>query len=399
MKTKNIFSIAVAMLFINFAVAQSSAVQNARLSYNDALALVANNDMETMSPEDLTKVKNKIADAIKFIEPAISHEKTSVKEKTWRYRGDIYQLLGRFISKDGFSELSKDPVKLGADSYIKAMELDTKNRYEDENKRGLAIMENIAVNDGINKYNLEDFAGAYQSFDNACMMAEKMGIVDSTAITNAGLSANRAEDYENAIKYYRTALDMNFPDRNLYILTYDALNKMGDKEQALAILREGLQKFPADQDLLITEINVYLNDGKLEEALGNLEKSLENDPENAMLRYTAGSVYDSLDKKPEARAAYEKAIALNPDYFEANYNLGASYYNEAAGIIKDVNQMDLNATKAMKEGTEKATALFTTALPYLEKAYEIEPTDPGTVQSLKEIYVRLNMLDKIKAMK
>ncbi|MBK6776640.1 MAG: hypothetical protein IPG74_12680 [Flavobacteriales bacterium] len=34
-----------------------------------------------------------LAKAAEFIEPAISHETTSQKEKTWRYRGDIYRLI------------------------------------------------------------------------------------------------------------------------------------------------------------------------------------------------------------------------------------------------------------------------------------------------------------------
>jgi hypothetical protein len=36
------------------------------------------------------------------------------------------------------------------------------------------------------------------------------------------------------------------------------------------------------------------------------------------------------------------------------------------------------------------------ALPYLEKADAIQPADAVTLQTLKEIYTRLNMLDKVK---
>lgn len=34
-----------------------------------------------------------LAKAAEFIEPAISNEGTMMKEKTWRYRGDIYRLI------------------------------------------------------------------------------------------------------------------------------------------------------------------------------------------------------------------------------------------------------------------------------------------------------------------
>ncbi|MCB0815496.1 MAG: hypothetical protein KDB87_20315, partial [Flavobacteriales bacterium] len=35
-----------------------------------------------------------LAKAAEYIEPAISHEATMGKDKTWRYRGDIYRMIG-----------------------------------------------------------------------------------------------------------------------------------------------------------------------------------------------------------------------------------------------------------------------------------------------------------------
>ncbi|MFT4661014.1 MAG: tetratricopeptide (TPR) repeat protein [Patiriisocius sp.] len=399
MNKKYLSSLVMIMFLAGTIVAQNSKVASAKLAYDDATSVMAGSDMESLPQEDLEKIKSKLTAAVGYIEPATTHEKTAIKEKTWRYRGDIYQLLSRFLEKPGFSDISPNPVELGAESYMKALDLDTKGSYEKENTLGLSIMQNISVNSGINLYNVEDYAGAYKHFDSANMMADKMGIVDSTAIFNAGLSADRAGDNTNAMMYYRKAIDMKFPDPSLYKFLYDVTVKGGDKEQALKVLKEGRVAHPNDQGLLIDEVNVYLEDDNLEEALSNLEMSLKNDPDNSVLNYSAGSVYDNLGKMPEARAAYDKAISLNPDYFEANYNLGASYYNEAAAIIKDVNQMSLSQSKEMAVGTEKANGLFNMAMPFLEKAHELDAEDASTVQSLKEIYVRLKMTDKYKSLK
>jgi len=299
----------------------------------------------------------------------------------------------------GFAEVAANPIQLAADSYIKAMELDTKGSSKAENIQGLTIMETISVNEGINHYNAGTFDKAFKHFDAANMMAEKMGIVDSTAIFNAALSADRGEDFVNAEKYYRKAIDMNFPDPALYKFLFDTKMNLDKKDEAFEVLKEGRAKHPDNQGLIIDEVNLYLQDDRLEEALENLELSLKNDPDNAVLNYSAGSVYDNLGKTDQARVAYEKALSLKPDYFEANYNLGASYYNEAAAIIKEVNDMPLSKTKEMDAGTEKAKTIFAQALPFLEKAYSLDANDASTIASLKEIYVRLNMLDKVKAMK
>lgn len=400
MRTKYFLSVLAATMMSVMVFAQSKNVASARLAYQDATSIMQSAGLEEMGQEDLEKIKNKLMDAVNYIEPATTDAKTSIKEKTWRYRGDIYQLISRMLDKPGFKEIVNDPIGLAGESYMKAMELDKKGSYKNENMQGLTVMENIAVNNGINKYNANEFNGAFKDFELACKLADKMGVVDTTAVFNAGLSADRAENYETAAVYYQKGIDMNFKDTDkLYKFLYDATLKSAGKEKAMEVLNEGIEKYPNNQGLLIDLVNVYLEDGNQEGAKSVLEKSVNNDPNDPVLRYSVGSVYDNLGKKDEARAAYEEAIKLDPNYFEANYNLGASYYNDAAAIIKEVNQLGLNETKKMEEGTAKANALFTQAMPYLEKAYELQPEDPSTVRSLKEVYVRLKMTDKIKNMK
>jgi len=399
MNIKYFFSLTLIICFTQVGFAQNSKVQSARLAYNDAVGVFQGGDIEAIGQEDLDKIKNYLTKAVEYIEPATKHEKSAPKEKTWRYRGDIYQLLSRFLSKPGFSEVSPDPIRTAADSYAKAMELDSKGSSKAENIQGLTVMENISVNEGINKYNASDFAGAFKHFDAACMIADQMGIVDSTAIFNAGLSADRAEDMENAAKYYRKAIDMNFPDPGLFKFLYDSKVKMGQKEAAFDVLKEGLTRHPNNQGLMIDLVNVYLQDDRLEEALAYLEKSVTNDPDNAVLNYSVGSVYDNLGRKEDARTAYVRALEIDPEYFEANYNLGASYYNEAAAMVKEANDLPPSKKKEFDAGIEKANGLFNKALPYLEKAHQLDAEDPSTIQSLKEIYVRLKMTEKYKSLK
>ena len=63
------------------------------------------------------------ATAASYIEQAIENPKANVKNKTWRYRGEIYLN----ISKDStLFAAFPDALTIAKDSYMKAKELDTK---------------------------------------------------------------------------------------------------------------------------------------------------------------------------------------------------------------------------------------------------------------------------------
>ena len=59
---------------------------------------------------------------------------------------------------------------------------------------------------------------------------------------------------------------------------------------------------------------------------------------------------------------------------------------EAANEIMDPTEYN----KAFEEAKE----VFANALPYMERARELNPTDLDTLTSLKELYYRLQMTDK-----
>jgi hypothetical protein len=85
----------------------------------------------------------KYADAATYIDEAITVEKAMAKEKTWRYRGEIYLN----IAKDT-ALMAAFPQALwtAKESYIKARELDTKGNYEREIVTGLGIVQTTAAN-------------------------------------------------------------------------------------------------------------------------------------------------------------------------------------------------------------------------------------------------------------
>ncbi|HQU40485.1 MAG TPA: tetratricopeptide repeat protein, partial [Chitinophagales bacterium] len=101
----------------------------------------------------------------------------------------------------------------------------------------------------------------------------------------------------------------------------------------------------------------------------------------------------------EAVGAYRKAIDINPGNFDNYLNLGALYYNTAIEINKKMINLPLDADKEYAELESRRNELYKEALPYFEKALEIDPENIPTMQALKEIYAKTNNFEKMKEIK
>ena len=95
--------------------------------------------------------------------------------------------------------------------------------------------------------------------------------------------------------------------------------------------------------------------------------------------------------------AYKKAIQLKPDYFDPVFNLGALYVNKAVIYDDRAKNLPLDAEAEFKTQKAEADKYLEAAIPYLEKATEMQPTDVSTLSSLKQIYIRQQKMDKVKA--
>ncbi len=61
--------------------------------------------------------------------------------------------------------------------------------------------------------------------------------------------------------------------------------------------------------------------------------------------------------------------------------------------------LPLDAEAEYKKMETKRNELYIAALPYFEKAHQINPDDVPIIQSLKEIYAKTNNMEKMNEMK
>ena len=325
-----------------------------------------------------------------YIEQAILIDKSNTKEKTWRYRGEIYLNISRDSS---LTMEYPNALRISMESYLKATELDLKGRYEDESKLGLAQVQIEANGKGISYYNTTSFDLAASSFDLAAEVARTFDIVDTMAVYNSALCYEKANMTDMAIERYRDCADIKYQVPNVFLFISTLYRNSDNDEEALKVLQEARVSYPREQSLIIEELNIYLTNKDFERAKANLELAAEQDPTNEILWFSLGSVFDNLGNYDEAIIAYQKAIVVKSDYFDANYNLGALYFNKAVLGINEANEMwkpRMTRTEAanQKKLEEDSKSMFVTARPYLETAFNVDPTDLETVRSLKDIYAR-----------
>ena len=339
--------------------------------------------------------KNDLAGAKEQIDAAIVHEKTADKPKTWFVKGEVYEAISKAENADA---LAPNALAEAVAAYNKAKELEGKETatyYVFADQRIEGIWGGF-LNEGATAYQESDFGKAAELFGKAADIKPQ----DTTSLMYAGIAAQQNEDHKLALTYYYRLLGANYKSVDIYSsIIYLERAKNEDNDKALEVVQMAKRDFPENKDFPKEEINILIVTGKSDEAKKALEDAIAAEPSNANLYYNYAILSDELKDNAAARANYKKALEFNPEYFDAAFNLAVNYYNEAADILKEANNMDIKTyQKKGKQVEDKAMAIFKESLPYWEQAHKINPSDLTTVETLQVIYTRLKMMDKAEEM-
>jgi tetratricopeptide (TPR) repeat protein len=344
--------------------------------------------------------------AKEYIDKTVEHSQTKEDARSWFYRGNVYLSI-HMSEEPEYKSLDDNALEIALDSYIKAQEYDTRKEYYTDIITNLFLISEQFYNIGVESYNEAAYLKAMKAFEKSMEVTQQMGSLDTMAMFNVALTAEVAGEFEVARKYYRNLLEMEYYTPDIFMSMGRISMAEGDTIKALEHIKSGREMYPDDFNLLINEINVYLLSGEVEKAVDQLELAVEKDNTNPTIFFAVGVAYDQLKtEKPESEAeyfekaekAYEKAISLDPGYFDPTYNLGALYVNSAAVLIEEANKLPLDKDKEYNALIEKANEYLNKAMPSLERALDIQPDDFNSMVSLKEIYTRLNKLEKLQEM-
>ncbi|MDA8596313.1 tetratricopeptide repeat protein [Flavobacteriaceae bacterium] len=317
--------------------------------------------------------------------------------------------------------------------------------YEEE--RGMSTYSELVVdklnalisdasNSASEAYQEENFKKAAQEYYHVYTLSPK----DTSFLENAGLASYFAKEYKNSIKYFQLLLDIGYtgiyteykakstsdgsmqrfaskkdmesqvkfglvedpqevphPSRVPGIVKNIAFNyiALDENEKALEIFKAEREKDPNNYDLVINEANVYFRMGDTAKFKELLELAVSIKPDDPNLHYNIGVMNMETGEVDASMENFKKAIELKPDYIDAYINLGAATLKKAEPIVEEMNKNLSNFDKydALQL---KQLEFYREAIPYFEKAFDLDQGNISVAQTLSGIYEQLEMYDKQK---
>ena len=365
------------------------------------LALVSVSIGAMSQKGNVTKALNlidqgELVKAKETLDPALVHPKSANLPNTFYAKGRLAQAA----YENGNTTLFSDPLSEAYAAYEKAMELDPKGQIKKRilTTRAYGILSDSFLEQGGNQFEAGDFAGALKSFEAQISIVESDNYIwgiDEALYYNAGIAAVNAGKHDVAIDYFKKCAELEYLGITPYYQMYEAYLAKGDTVSAEATLMKLPTLFPDDPTVTLQLIDLYIKSGKNDLAQKYITDAKRNDPSNSILYFASGIIYLNEEKFDEAIVELQKSIDIDPDMFDAQYGIGAAYINKAASMYRDAETiMDVNLYNT---AIDSANEVYTNALPYMEKALQLSPDDPYTMQNLKELYYRLRMTEKYDA--
>lgn len=171
-------------------------------------------------------------------------------------------------------------------------------------------------------------------------------------------------------------------------------------EQAKAAISEARQLNPDDDSLMLEEANLYLKLSDYDRYKIIVSELLQKNPTNADLVYNLAVITSNSDKKM-AETYYLRTIEINPQYTNAYLNLAILKLEPEKAIIDEMNTLGTSEkdNKRYEVLKKQREVIFKGALPYLEKAQELDPANEQVYQTLYNVYGALEMDDARKSLK
>jgi len=277
-------------------------------------------------------------------------------------------------------------------------------------------------------YEKKEYAIASNDFEHAYRASVK----DTVYLYYAAATAVNLQDYDRALNLYKELKDLGYTGieqqfyatnvetgeedildkntRDLYVkakshikpgerkteskkseivkniaLIYVSKN---DNDNALAAMKDAREESPDDINLLLSEANIYYKMGNKEEFKRLLELATSKDPKNPELQYNLGVIASESDHPEDAMGYYKKAIELDPNFINAYINSAALVLNKEQALIEEMNGLGTSKKDDLRydELRQMRQDVYKDAIPYLEKALEIDPKNLSAAKTLHNIY-------------
>ena len=214
---------------------------------------------------------------------------------------------------------------------------------------------------------------------------------------SAFLGAEKKQYFVDGEKYLDKARELGYTDEtgNLYYYLFHCYygQREDNKEnlvKAKNVLLEGIEKFPKNERILDGLMSLYTAEegvGDPAELVEMIDKFLAETPDNADLWFGRGRVFYKLKNYDECIASFKKIDALKPNDYDTNFYIGYFHVEKAEHENRQFNTK-LDSFTSQEEylaERKRVRAFYMEAIPYLEKAHELNPNNVDCAQVLKEV--------------
>ena len=310
--------------------------------------------------------------------------------------------------------IKENLAETAIESMAKAYEMDPK---QESKIASIALtLSNALAQQGDALNNMGHTAEAAQSFLTAF---QALTVVPSTTpnfdyLYNAGmlmtmyastLQGDEAVAAFNAgEQLFNTALASGYEDAvgNIYYFLFHCYygQKEANRDAALANAKEallaGIKKFPKNNTILDGLMQLYTAEegvGDPAELVTMIENSLNEDPSNYDLWFGRGRVFNALKNYDECIKSFEKCVELRPTDFEPNFYTGYFVIEKANAQVEALNSNSNLSYEQYEAEYAKINNIYAEAIPWLERAHELNPTDGATIEYLNNLCFRLRDMD------
>ena len=337
--------------------------------------------------------KDKIPEAIEYIELASKNESTSNDVKMHNYRGQIFFEVH---SNSEYRSLDKMAILKCANSWQAMYNHPKVGKWFDQDQ----VNSNI-TKAGVGLYNKGVELYSKKDFDTAKLMYNKIfdlfpldeskslsrsNVTKEAVYLNLYYACDAQGDIAGSKENLQELIDASYQDPKIYAYMSEIYQNEDNTDKAFAIIKEGREYFDTDVDLIIFELNFYLGAEDFVKAEELLKLAVKEDPNNEKLFFALGNSYDNLGEFEKAQEAYKEAVSIDPNFYDANYNLGIMFYNKAGELQKKAN--DTRDYKKADVIMNNAESIMFKSLPYIETCYRLQPDDKNILIVLKELYYR-----------
>ena len=327
---------------------------------------------------------------------------------------DVYVVNGMIEGWDQRKAIKENLAETAIASYAKAYEMDPKT--ESKVAAGVLNLANALTIQADALNNMGKVADAAYAFELAFRAQQVVPAIkaDPNNLYNAGMLTTmhaatlQGEEalaaFNKGEKIFADALAAGFKDEsgNIYYYIFHCFYGQKEKNRdeylpkAKEALLTGIKLYPKNTTILDGLMQFYTAEegvGDPAELTGMIEASLKEDPTNYDLWFGRGRVYNAMKQYDECIKSFEKCVELRPEEFEPNFYTAYFIIEKANAEVEKLNSTPNMSYQLYEEENAKINLIFAEAIPWLEKAYAINPTDGATIEYLNMLCFRLRDLD------